>query len=377
VAKLVVVQGNGKGSEYRLSNSPVMIGSSREADISLGENRVSKFHARIERSGGRYVLFDLDSSSGTFVNDRPVQNKVLSHGDHLKIGGTILVFRDKALDSRLGETFGKFKILGTLGSGGMGTVYLAQQMDIDRLVALKVLKQTLTEDPQYVERFQREASMALGLIHKNIVQAYEVGRDDSTYFFSMEYINGPTLYDVLKDERMLEPPRAVDITTQVAEALDYASRVGVVHLDIKPRNVLLTPSSLVKVADFGISRLVGDRSQAAARKGKRQLVVGSRYYMAPEQIMGEAVDSRTDIYGLGATLYQMLTGRPPFVATKGADIYRQHLRTMPRPAHELVPSIPSSVSELTARMLEKDPADRFMTPAALIVALRDCRKKLK
>jgi len=376
VAKLVVVDGAAKGFEYRLSSSPVMIGSSREADISLSENFVSKFHARLEHSGGRYVLFDLDSARGTFVNDSRIHNKILSHGDHLRIGNTTLLFKEKALDSRLGKTFGKFKILGTLGSGGMGTVYLAQQMDIDRLVALKVLKQSLTQDPHYVERFQREASTALGLIHKNIVQAYEVGSDDSTYFFSMEYINGPTLYDVLKDERMLEPPRAVDMTIQVAEALDYASRVGIVHLDVKPRNVLLTPSSLVKVADFGISRLVGEQMQAAARKGKRQTVVGSRYYMAPEQIMGEAVDSRTDIYSLGASLYHMVTGRPPFVGTKGADIYRQHLRTMPRPAYELVDSLSSTLSTLIAKMLEKDPTHRFLTPAALIAALRDCRKRM-
>ena len=377
MAKLVVVDGAAKGFEYRLSSSPLMIGSSREADISLAERDVSKCHARLEHSGGRYVLFDLDSAHGTFVNDTPIQNKVLSHGDHLRIGTTVLLFKEKALDARLGQTFGKFKILGTLGSGGMGTVYLAQQTDVDRLVALKVLKHTLTNDPHYVERFKREAATALGLIHKNIVQAYEVGQDDSTYFFSMEYINGPTLYDVLKDERLFEPPRALDMTIQVAEALDYASRVGVVHLDIKPRNLLLTSSSLVKVADFGIARLVGEQIQVAAKKGKRQKVVGSRYYMAPEQILGGTIDSRTDIYSLGASLYHMVTGRPPFVGTKGADIFRQHLRTAPRPAYEVVASIPTAVSSLLLKMLEKSPADRFLTPAALIAALRDCRKKLK
>jgi len=375
--KLITVEGAGEGFEYPLSNTSVMIGSSREADIRIRERAVSRFHARIEHSGGRYVLFDLDSAAGTFVNGKRVDNKFLSKGDRVKIGNTVLEFEDRAPDSRIGKALGKFSILARLGSGGMGSVYLAEQTDIDRLVALKVLKQTLTQNPDYVARFRREASTALGLIHKNIVQAYEVGCEDSTYFFSMEYINGPTLHDILKDERMFEPVRAIDVTVQVAEALDYASRVGIVHLDIKPSNILLTPSSLVKVADFGISRLAGEQIARADDDENKRKVVGSRFYIAPEQIRASTVDFRTDIYSLGATLYHMLAGRPPFMGAKGISVFKQHLAAPPRPLEELVPTVPRTLSAIVATMLLKRPDNRFRSLSELISALETCRKQLK
>jgi len=211
-----------------------------------------------------------------------------------------------------------YKIVGKLGAGAMAVVYKARQLSLNRMVAIKILPKRFSENPEYVERFYKEGQAAGRLNHPNIVQAIDVGEAGGYHYFVMEYVEGKTIADDLTAGSVFEEAEALDIIIQVANALAHAHACSIIHRDVKPKNIMISTNGAVKLADMGLARETTDIEAAQSEAGK---AYGTPYYIAPEQIRGKIdIDGRADIYGLGATLYHMLTGRVPFMAENSADV---------------------------------------------------------
>jgi serine/threonine-protein kinase len=265
-----------------------------------------------------------------------------------------------------GETIaGRYELLDVIGRGGMGVVYRGRDRVLDRTVAVKVLPAEHAEDRTLVERFVREARAAARLSHPNIVAVYDTGQEANVRYIVMEYVPGSSLAELLRERGPLEVPEAVDIAAQVASALAAAHGAGIIHRDIKPANVMVLPSGSTKVLDFGIARAAADGALT-----RTTMVLGSAPYIAPEVALGGSADERSDIYSLGCVLYEMLTGKPPFIGDLPAALMYQHANAAPRPPREVDPAIPGSLDALVMRMLAKRPDDRPQDAAQLVPALR-------
>jgi len=258
---------------------------------------------------------------------------------------------------------GNYQILEKLGSGSVGTVYKAKQITMDRLVALKILNPKHAQDPEYVRRFVEEAKAAGRVNHANVCQVYEVGQDRGLYFFSMELVDGPTVEQLLKERGKLSVSEALNIARQVAMALQAAYMNGLVHRDVKPANILISSSGVAKLVDLGLAK---DLSKPAQQELG---LAGTPYYMPPEQSQGLEVDIRSDIYSLGATLYHMLVGRPPYTGPHATAVMVKHAAEPLTPPSEVDPSIPKRVSAVVARMMAKKPDERYETPEDLVADL--------
>src|ERR671910_2902711 len=260
-----------------------------------------------------------------------------------------------------------------LGSGGMAEVYLAHDEVLDRDVALKVLTEKHAENEEFVERFRREARSAAFLNHPNIVSVYDQGcSEDGTYYIAMEYVPGGTLKDRVLGEGVLDPDAATKFASQIAQALGHAHEHGVIHRDIKSRNILLTQAGYAKVADFGIARA----ATATTTSSRSSLVLGTPGYISPEQAMGEPVDTRSDLYSLGVVLYEMLTGTLPYGGEDPASMAFQHVHGPLRSPREANPDVPEPLNALTAKLLAKDPEDRHASAAELADDLERVRSGL-
>ena len=252
---------------------------------------------------------------------------------------------------------GRYELHRRLGRGGMAEVYLARDQLLDRPVAVKVLFPALATDQGFVERFRREAQAAANLQHPNIVSVFDWGEANGTYFIVMEYVEGHTLAEMLRDEGRLHPDRAAEITADIAAALGFAHRNRVVHRDVKPGNVLITRDGGVKVADFGIARALSDSTdQNLTKTGS---VMGTATYFSPEQARGAAVDPRSDIYSLGCVLYEMTTGHPPFTGDSAVAIAYKHVQENPLPPRRYDPALPETLEAITLKCLAKNPANRY------------------
>ena len=260
---------------------------------------------------------------------------------------------------------GRYELGGLLGRGGMADVRVGRDLRLGRTVAVKQLRSDLASDPTFQERFRREAQSAASLNHPSIVAVYDTGEglDKDGHvapYIVMEYVEGQTLRDVMRDGRKLLPERALDITADVLSALDYSHRSGIVHRDIKPANVMLTPAGQVKVMDFGIARAIADASSAMTQTAA---VIGTAQYLSPEQARGETVDARSDIYSTGCLLYELLTGRPPFVGDSPVSVAYQHVREEARPPSSLNPDVSSNIDAIVAKSLAKRTDDRYQSAA--------------
>lgn len=265
-----------------------------------------------------------------------------------------------------GKTLGNYQILRKLGAGGMATVYKAHEMSLNRVVALKVISRQLSEDTSFIERFKREAQAAAQINHPNIVQIYSISQEDDVHFFAMEYVKGESLQDVIRREGFLTAARAVPIIRQTAEALSVAHEAGIVHRDIKPANIMLDEVGRVKVADFGIAQM--DTRTRLTRAG---FLVGTPEYISPEQCRGEQLDGRSDIYSLGVTFYQTLSGTTPFEADTPAALVLQIIEGNFAPVQELNPTVPVDIQKLLAQMMHPDKNQRFQSAEDVVAVIQD------
>jgi serine/threonine-protein kinase len=266
-----------------------------------------------------------------------------------------------------GQEVAGYVILRRIGSGGMADVYLAEQKSLGRQIALKVLHAPLAHDPSYVERFHNEARAAASLVHPNIVQIYEVGQAAGIHFIAQEFVAGKSLDEILTQRGAFDQAVVLDILRQVTSALCKAAEVGIVHRDIKPANILFSPSGSVKVADFGLARVLSGDSKTLTQVG---VAMGTPLYMSPEQIEGQPVDVRSDIYSLGVTSYHLLAGEPPHQGETALAIAVQHLNKSPQALGSMRADLSERLTGIVHRMMAKPPAERYNTPAELLTELK-------
>jgi serine/threonine-protein kinase len=246
----------------------------------------------------------------------------------------------------------------------MADVYCAEDLQLGRRVALKVLYRRFAEDKEFVERFRREASSAAGLQHQHVVSVYDRGEWDGTYWIAMEYLEGRSLKRVIQDEGPLAPERAIDLAVQILRAARFAHRRGIIHRDLKPHNVIVDAEGRAKVTDFGIARAgASDMTQTGS-------IMGTAQYLSPEQAQGHAVSAQSDIYSVGIILYEMLTGRVPFEGESAVTIALKQVSEQPLPPSQLNPAVTPALEAAVMRALEKDPAQRYPDADAFIAALQ-------
>ncbi|MBL7107568.1 MAG: serine/threonine protein kinase [Phycisphaerae bacterium] len=261
-----------------------------------------------------------------------------------------------------------YKIIGMLGKGAMAIVYKARQLSLNREVAIKILPKKFMQNPEYVTRFYKEGQAAAKLNHNNIVQAYDVGEAGGYHYFVMEYVKGKTIYDDIAAGKVFSESQALEIVIQVARALNHAHGCGLIHRDVKPKNIMINSDSVVKLADMGLARETSDIEAAKTEAGK---AYGTPYYIAPEQIRGEVdIDGRADIYGLGATFYHMVTGRVPFMDEDPSNVMRKHLKEPLIPPDHINSSLSAGVSEVIEIMMAKRKEDRYNDCEELLADLQ-------
>ncbi len=260
---------------------------------------------------------------------------------------------------------GRYRLLGRIGSGGMAAVYRAQDLKLGRIVAIKMLHESLTSDEGFLIRFQREAHAAANLTHPNIVTVHDIGQEEYRHYIVMEYVDGFTLKQIIRDAnedgRFLPVSRVLDLAIQICNGIGYAHRANLVHCDLKPQNVLVTRDDRVKVADFGIARAITEASQHLADSQ----VWGTPQYISPEQAAGEAPTPASDVYAIGVILFEMLTGHLPFAADSPTAIALKHLQEIPPSILEYNPGVPRQLDDIVHKLLAKEPSARYSTAGQL------------
>ena len=259
----------------------------------------------------------------------------------------------------------RYEVIKKLGSGGMADVFLAQDRLLGRQVALKVLSSRFANDEQFIERFRREASSAASLNHPNIVQIYDRGEAEGTYYIAMEYLEGRSLKEIILKYAPLSPDLVISVSVQILEGLRFAHRRDVIHRDIKPQNMIIDNEGRVKVTDFGIAR-----AGSASTMTEAGSILGTAHYLSPEQAQGQPVEAASDLYSLGVLMYEMATGRLPYDGDNPVTIAMQHVHDSPVPPRSIVPDIPENLEAVILRALGKKPTDRYLTAQAFLDDLK-------
>ena len=264
-----------------------------------------------------------------------------------------------------------YSIRRKLGAGAMASVYLARQISLDRYVAIKVLPRRFSSNVQFIDRFYQEGRIAAKLNHPNIVQAFDVGKAGDYHYFVMEYVDGRTIFDDIAKKGKIEEGEAIEIILQMGEALKHAHGLGLVHRDVKPKNIMITKEGVAKLADMGLARALSDKEVAEAEAGR---AFGTPYYISPEQIRGEIeIGPPADIYSLGATFYHMVTGQVPFDGDNPTKVMHKHLKAeLPLPDH-VNPALSAGVAEIIEMMMQKSRRHRYRNCADLISDLQQVR----
>jgi serine/threonine-protein kinase len=273
-----------------------------------------------------------------------------------------------------GKTVGDFQVERLLGRGGMGEVYLARQISLNRPVALKVLRTDLLERPSYLSRFETEATAVAKLNHPNIVHIYTLGHLGAIRFIAMEYVEGTNLREYIRKKGALDLPLAYSIMRQSGQAIQAAGEVGLIHRDIKPENILVTRRGRVKVADFGLCRDEASEGMGVTQSG---VTMGTPLYMSPEQAQGHSIDHRSDLYSLGVTFYHMLSGNPPFRGDSAISLALKHVREFPRSLLIHRPELPIEVDRLVMKLMAKAPEDRYQSAAEMLSDLSKMRELMQ
>jgi serine/threonine-protein kinase len=352
---------------------------------------VSKSGTNVDSLVGRMVI-DQGFATAEELSHCLAQAKALSEDNNQRSIADLLVeneyvtkrqmarLREIAQAERSGQKIPGFKILSKLGAGAMATVFKAKQLSLDRMVAIKVLPRKFSSNTQFIERFYAEGRAAAQLNHPNIVQAYDVGKAGDYHYFVMEFVDGSTVYDEIVKHKRFPEPEAIDIVMQVAEALQHAHERGLIHRDVKPKNIMLaktagstTVGGFAKLADMGLARAISDREMAEAEQGK---AFGTPYYISPEQIRGELnIGPAADIYSLGATLYHMVTGSVPFDGKNPSAVMHKHLKAELVPPDHVNPKLSAGLSEIVEMMMAKDSRKRYQSAKDLLTDLRAVKIK--
>ncbi|MBA3710026.1 MAG: protein kinase, partial [Planctomycetes bacterium] len=313
-----------------------------------------------------FSLVDLGSRNGTQLNGKKVSERQLSFGDRIAVGHVEYLFVKEPGDVELKDLLSKYEIQEKIGEGGMGIVYKANQRSMARVVALKILSPKYISKPKFVDQFTREARAAGSLNHPNIIQVHDVGAENEIHYFSMEFVDGPTCMQVLKQQGPFPVNDALEIVRQTAKALEYAHAHRLIHQDIKPDNIMVGPNNIVKLADLGISKTFDEvEADEAVKK-----VMGTPHYMAPEAALGKRIDQRVDIYSLGATAYHLLTGKTPYQGSSPTEVLKHHVMDPLPPLTDHNPSVPENVVALIERMMAKKPEDRYQSASEVLEELR-------
>lgn len=265
----------------------------------------------------------------------------------------------------------RYELGALIGTGGMADVYVAEDRRLSRKVAIKLLRSDLARDPQFISRFKKEALAAAGLNHPSIVSVFDSGDEAGNSFIVMELVHGKTLRDLMQGEVEISEEKALEIIAGVLEALDYSHQNGVVHRDIKPGNIMITDSGEVKVMDFGIARITDDPNSTMTGTWN---IVGTAQYLSPEQATGEVADSRSDIYSVGCLLFELLTGRTPFIGDTPVAIAYQHVSANPPLASEVNVEIDSNLDAILQVALQKDPKNRYQSAELMLADIRRAMK---
>ncbi len=321
-----------------------------------GYARLRDEQAVVARQGSEFV----EPSLGLLTN------KPSEHDSRLRVSEA------EPKGDLVGRTIGEYRVLRLLGRGGMGEVYLAEQPTLNRKVALKVLRNELVGDENYLKRFKAEALAVAPLNHPNIVAVYAIGEEAGIHYIAMEYVAGTNLKEYIHRQGALPVPLALAILKRTALALERAHEAGVIHRDIKPENVLLTKRD-VKVADFGLARQLGNDQVHVTQQGT---AMGTPLYMSPEQIQTHPLDFRTDLYSLGVTAYHMLSGEPPFNGENSFAVALKHLKETAQPLTEIRNDIPPELSDLINKMMAKKPDDRIESADAVVKAVSKIARNL-
>jgi serine/threonine protein kinase/tetratricopeptide (TPR) repeat protein len=259
---------------------------------------------------------------------------------------------------------GRYEILGVLGQGGMGAVYKARDRELDRLIALKVIRPELATDPAILARFKQELILSRNITHKNVVRIFDLGEAEGIRFISMEYVDGEDLRTILRRQGKFPPTEAITVVEQVCRALDSAHSEGVIHRDLKPQNIMRDQHGRIVVMDFGLARSLGESGMT-----QTGAIVGTMEYMSPEQAMGGALDQRSDIFSVGLIFFELLTGKAPYQADTAIASLMKRTREEAQPAADVDPSVPRSLSAIVSRCLEREPANRYHSAVELLQQL--------
>ncbi|MBX3459918.1 MAG: protein kinase [Planctomycetes bacterium] len=390
-AKVRIVDGIDAGIEKDLpEEGSTTIGRRSSCDLVLRVDSVSREHCRIERQDGAYWIYDNGSSNGTLLNGLRIEKAKLVHGDVITLDRVTLEYIEDsdsahtremirefvvqkrpdvdgtytAENSLIGKTLKHYKVLSVIGEGGMALVYKARDERNGDIVALKVLKRGETVDQENLQRFLKEFKTGSKLNHPNIMQVYEIGEVDGTYFIAMEYINGSSLQEILDEKGRLSAEGTLKIGIQVAKALEFAFSQRIIHRDIKPENILISREGEVKITDLGLAKEL--KRYVSVNITKTGEGIGTLHYMSPEQVENTRdVDQRADIYSLGATLYECLCGQPPFDEV-GVWKFVEAINEKPPPdLNERVPNLHPEIWPAVSRTLAKRPEERHQTPTEL------------
>lgn len=362
---LRVQTGNQAKKTFKLTDE-LTIGRGSDCAIRLADHKASRSHTLVSLKEGRVYVRDLGSKNGTLCEGERIDEREIKPGAVITVGETNLVLEDVIDESELiGQRLGGYRVMELIGKGGMGVVFKANQLSLDRVVALKVLNKSLVSRKDLVERFLKEARAAGVLSHPNLIQVHDVGKEEETYYFSMEFVNGPTVADLLRRTKNFPERIAVYVIKEVANALEYAHGHELVHRDIKPSNIMIDGEGNVKLADLGIAETLRN----IEAQGEKGALMGTPEYMSPEQANAKQAGARSDIYSLGATLYHMVTGRPPFRGKGASDIIRKVRNESPPPLAEVVPDASANLVQLVEGMMAKDAEDRVASASDIIAAV--------
>ncbi|KAF0245332.1 MAG: serine/threonine protein kinase [Planctomycetota bacterium] len=380
--RLVVEKGVDKGKSIQVGlQGAVVVGRDTSAGITINDTMASRNHFKVEARTGSFVLVDLNSKNGTLLNGSRVKESKIVAGDRVQVGETVFSFMEdvKPKEDLIGRIIGggRYKVIDRVGRGGMGTVYKAEQIRLNRNVALKMLQQELVSDPTFIKKFLDEARAAAQFNHPNVVTIYEIDVANDLQppvpFIAMEYLPGGSVQDLLSREKKLPPDRALAVILDAARGLEYAEKKSIVHRDIKPDNLMISEDGRIKIGDLGLAKqLKADGARPESPEG----VFGTPHYIAPEQALNKPIDIRADIYSLGATFYRILAGTTPYQGSSAKEIVVNKLREEPPPLDIVDPGLPKILTAIVDKMMRRNPDERHLTAKELVADLDRARREV-